>query len=205
VWSTCISRPRAEDWAVGFTAIELLIGLALTVCLALAVCPLWSQIERAAAARTDMSVALVQSRVAVARFERDLRLAGAANCRFPAPGLVLEASSSQVVFLQPAGAGLEPVLLEWELSGGALMRRRGACPAVRPSVFGHSLYVDHKTMLEQLAPGGTFSYVVDGATVAGPLPASALAAVEAVILDARVRVVGGPGSIELAAVAWVGR
>jgi hypothetical protein len=205
VTSTCISRPRAKEWSGGFSAIELLIGLSLTVCLALTVCPLWTHIERAAAARTDMSVALVQSRVAVARLESDMRLSSAANCRFAAPGPILEASSSQVVFLEPAGAGMDPVLVEWEFSGGALMRRRGVCPVLRPVGFGHSLYLDHKTMLERLAPGGTFSYLVNGTTVAGPLPVSALAGVEAVILDARLRAVGGPGWIDVSTVAWVGR
>jgi hypothetical protein len=203
--STCTSRQGGEDKLRGFSAIELLIGLGLTVCLALAVCPLWTNMGKAAAARTDMSVAVVQSRVAVARLERDLRLSSAAGCRFTTLGPVLQASNSQVVFLQRTGDGLEPVLVEWELSGRALMRRWRKCPAERPGEFAHSLYADHKTMLEQLETGGIFKYVVDGVTVPGPLSASELASIEAVMLEARVRVAGASGSVAVATVALVGR
>lgn len=203
--STCTSRRGRKDGFLGFSALELLIGLALTVCLALTISPLWTHMNRAAAARTDLSVAMVQSRVAVARLERDLRLSSAADCRFATAGPVLEASASRVVFLEPAGTGEAPLLVEWELSGGALMRRWGACPPARPATFGHSLYADNKTMLELLEAGGIFRYVVDGITVAGPVPVSELASVEAVILDADVRIVGGPGAVAVATVARVGR
>ncbi len=152
-----------------------------------------------------MSVALVQSRVAVARLERDLRLSSAVGCRFATVGPILEASVSQVVFLEPCVAGPEPLLVEWEVSGGALMRRWGACPAVRPSAFGHSLYLDHKTMLEQLDVGGSFSYLVDGLALEGPVPESALASIEAVILEAPMRVAGGPGAMAVRILARVGR
>jgi competence protein ComGC len=203
--STSISEPCRKNGVSGFSALELLIGLALTVCLALTICPLWTQMNMAAASRTDLSVAMVQSRVAIARLERDLRLCSAAKCRFAIPGPIVEASESQVVFLEPAGPGEAPLLVEWELTGGALMRRWGACPAARPATFGHSLYVDHKTMLEQLEAGSTLGYVIDGLTVAGPVSASALASVEAVILDARVKIVGGPGAVVMGSVARVGR
>jgi hypothetical protein len=205
VSSTSTSEPCPKNGVPGFSALELLIGLALTVCLALTICPLWTQMNRAAAARTDLSTAMVQSRVAIARLERDLRLCSAAGCRFAIPGPILEASASQVVFLEPAGPGEAPLLVEWELNGGAMMRRWGACPAVSPATFGHSLYVDHKTMLERLEAGSTLGYVVDGITVAGPVSASALASVEAVILDARVRIVGGPGEVAVFTLARVGR
>lgn len=203
--STCTSKRRLKGGAAGFSALELLIGLALTVGLALAVCPLWTQMNEAAANRTDLSVAMVQSRVAIARLERDLRLSSAADCRFTCTGPILEASVDQVVFLESAGTGLAPLLVEWELNGGALMRRRGACPAVRPGTFGHMIYADHKTMLEQLEAGGTFRYVVDGMVVGGPVAASALAEIEAVILDASVRVAGGSGAVAVATAARVGR
>jgi hypothetical protein len=205
VWSTFTSRPGGNDGVPGFSALELLIGLALTVCLALTICPLWSHMNRAAADRTDLSVAMVQSRVAVARLERDLRLASAAGCRFTAVGPILEASTSQVVFLEPAGPGEAPLLVEWELNGGALMRRWGACPAARPATFAHSLYVDNKTMLEQLEGGGSLKYMVDGITVAGPVPSAALASVDAVVLDARVKIQGISGEVVVATVARVER
>ncbi len=203
--SICTSRPGGKEDDLGFSALELLIGLALTVCLALSICPLWTHVNGVAAARTDLSVTMVQSRVAIARLERDLRLSSAAECRFATAGPVLAASPSQVIFLEPPVAGLEPLLVEWELNGGALMRRRGVCPDARPATFAHSLYVDNKTMLEHLEPGGVFRYVVDGIMVEGPVPPSELASVEAVVLDARVRIVGGPGAVAVGSVARVGR
>ncbi len=49
---------------------------------------------------------------------------------------------------------------------GALMRRWGVCPSVRPAVFKHTLYLDHKTMLENVAPESRFEYVVGGVRTA---------------------------------------
>jgi prepilin-type N-terminal cleavage/methylation domain-containing protein len=110
----------------GFTLVELLVGLALSVSLALAVAPLWLSLEGTGTRAADRTVWVVQERVAVTRLERDLRLAGAEECAFSIAGPVLEASGSQVVFLARScaeSAESEVTIVEWEIARGSLMRR----------------------------------------------------------------------------------
>lgn len=189
--STCISRRLVFKRLVdgiprGFTLIELLIGLALAVSLAVALAPLWVSLETAGATEADRTVQSLQGRVAVARFERDLRLASAAGCPFALVSPILEASTSQVVFLERTANEGGPILVEWEITNGALMRRWGLCPLSRPTAYRHALYRDNKTMLEGVAGGSAFSYVVDGEIVAAPLTEKDLGSIEAVIFDTQV-------------------
>ena len=83
------------------------------------------------------------------------------GCLFPTSGALLEASASQVVLLQRAADGSGPVIVEWEIVRGALMRRWGSCPVATSGHVPHSLYKDHKTMLEDVGTGSSFTYVVE--------------------------------------------
>ena len=185
--------------------VELLIGLALALCLATVAAPLWVSVERAGAREGDRTVQWLQGRVAVARLERDLRLASAGGCLFPVDGPILEATTGQVVFLGRTYADAAPILVEWELVGGALMRRWGDCPAGRPISYRHALFRDNKTMLEGVRAGSAFTYLVDGTEIVGPLDESDLASVEAVVLTMRADVAGEMGSVSVETTARVGR
>ncbi|MBN1321826.1 MAG: hypothetical protein JXA87_13425 [Thermoleophilia bacterium] len=185
--------------------IELLVGLALALCLAAVAAPLWLSLESAGAREGDRTVQWLQGRVAVARLERDLRLASGDSCLFAVSGPLLEATADQVVFLGRTRPGAAPILVEWELVGGSLMRRWGDCPTARPSSYRHSLYRDHKTMLEGVRPGSVFAYLVDGVATAGPIAQANLESVEAVVLTMRVDVEGERGSVRVATTARVGR
>lgn len=147
----------------GFSLIEVVLGLTLALCLALGLAPVWVSFQALARDEGDRTVWAVQVRVAVARFERDLRQAGAGSCPFPSSGAVLYADETQVIFLSRAAGTGAPRVVEWELVNGALMRRWGPCPAVRPLSFRHSLYVDNKTMLEGVDTArSAFSYFLAG-------------------------------------------
>jgi prepilin-type N-terminal cleavage/methylation domain-containing protein len=189
----------------GFTLIELLVGLALTVCIAVAVAPLWLSLERAGATEADRTVQSLQGRVAVARFERDLRLASASGCPFALESPVLEASDSQVVLLDRSAEGDVPIIVEWEIVSGALMRRWGFCPSSKPVVYRHSLYRDHKTMLEGVTKASAFSYVLNGESVTTRLEEEDLGSIEAVVLEGWALAQGGGASIEVSTTARVAR
>lgn len=191
--------------AQGFTLVELLIGLALAVLLALVVAPLWISLGTASARESDLAVRLCQARVAVGRFERDLRLASAAGSPFELIGPILEASRYQVVFLEPGMEEGVPILVEWEIVDTTLMRRWGDCPSSRPAVYAHSSYRDHKTMLEDVRPDSFFAYVLGETVVDGPIASEDLGAVEAVMLDMRVSVGGVAASTRVGTTARVAR
>ena len=178
----CTSKRQPDSFGAGFTLVELLVALALSVSLAMAVAPLWISLMSTGTRETDRTVWLLQQRVAAARFERDLRLAGAERCLFPVAGALLEASGSQVVLLQRATDGSIPLIVEWEITRGSLMRRWGTCPTRRPVAFPHSLYQDNKTMLEQVGARSSFTYVVKGVEQPAPVADTDLASVETVIL-----------------------
>ena len=203
----CISRSakRSDACLPGFTALELVIGLCLTVCLALAVAPLWISLQSSGVRDADRAVTLLQGRVAIARLERDLRLAGAGGCLFAVTSPILEASRSQVVFLTHSQADVPLALVEWEVGNGCVMRRWGACPATRPVAFTHSLYVDHKTMLDGIDNDGTFAYVMDENVLEGAIPQADLPSIEAVILQLRGKDEGGTWSGAMSTRARVGR
>jgi hypothetical protein len=175
---------RSSHVATGFTLVELVVGLALALCLALAVGPLWATMQSAGVKATDDTIRLLQGRVATIRLERDLRLASAEDCHFAVGGPVLEASASQVVLLERAADGSALLMVEWELSGKSLMRRWGLCPLERPTAFRHSLFDDNKTMLEDVQSGSAFSYVVGG-KVFGSVGTSSLESISAVVIRLR--------------------
>jgi hypothetical protein len=201
----CRSGRRDAGASAGFSVIELILGLTLTLCLAMAVAPFWLSLRNIGLREGDQTVRLLQGRVAVARLERDLRLASAAGSPFPLSAPVLEASASQVVFLERPAIDATPVLVEWEIANGALMRRRGAVPAARPVVFSHNLFVDHKTMLEGIEAGSAFTYVVRGVRADPSVSAVDEAGVDEVVLELRTVADGATGPLPVMAVGWVGR
>lgn len=175
--------PRATGEA-GFSLIEILLGLSLALCLALGVAPLWVSSQSLGVREGDETIWVLQARVAVARFEKDLRLAGAQNCPFATGAAVLQATPSQVVLLVPASGSTAPLLVEWERVNGSLMRRWGACPAGLPSTFNHALYADNKTMLENVdTTQSRFTYLVAGCATAAPLSGTDLPLVDAIAVD----------------------
>lgn len=197
--------PLAGPRLTGFSLVELLVGLALASLLIAATAPLWVSLQRAGVEETDRTVFLLQQRVAAARLERDLRLAGARGCLFTTAGPVLEASASQIVLLVGSSADGPPILVEWEITRGALMRRWGPCPGCRPAEFTHSLYRDNKTVLEGLSGDSAFTYVVDGVAVDGPVTGGELAAVQAAVLSMCVGGGGAGTTGEIATMGWIGR
>jgi YD repeat-containing protein len=184
---------------------EILLGIALALVLALGLAPVWLSFETLAAREGDATVWESQGRVAVARLEKDARLAGFDECSFTAAGAVLQATPSQVVLLVRNPGSSAPLLVEWEIVNGALMRRWGPCPSLKPAVFPHSLYVDSKTMLDDLDDGTSrFGYNLAGRVV-GEVDAADLQSVDGLSLGI-VRQNRGPGvAASLSSVAQVGR
>ena len=192
-------------WEQGFSVIELLLGLALALCLALAIAPLITSTVSLGKGEADRVLQTVQARVACARFERDLRLAGPAGCPFAVSGALLAAGPTKVVVLAPTQGEPVPQLVEWEISGTNLMRRWGLCPSLRPSVFANSLFLDHKTMLEGVRAESRFVFSVGGREVAHALTEAQLERVDRVVLSLRATPVGESGVESIVTVARVGR
>ena len=188
----------------GFTAIELLLGLALTVVLASAIMPLALSLEGLGTRESDRTIAVLQGRVATARLERDLRLATGGESPFFVVSAILEATPSQVVFLGHADGGPALDLVEWEFTEGRLMRRWGNCPAELPGVFTHSLFVDNKTVLEGLHQGEPLTYVVNGRTMRGPISRGDLLGIQAVVFQLEGEDEAGVWPLGIPTVACVG-
>jgi len=138
---------------------ELLVGLALSLALALAIAPLWTTAEEVTVDGGDRVLATFQTRTAVARLERDLRLASALGGGDLQCAPVVEADGSHVVVVTRSAVDATPEIVEWELVGGSLMRRRGPWAGIPAGGVSHSQFNDHKTMLEGLAAGASFAYL----------------------------------------------
>jgi prepilin-type N-terminal cleavage/methylation domain-containing protein len=203
--SMSTSRTRSSRGCDGFSLVELLVGLALAALLAAATMPLWVSLQKSGVREADRTIHLLQQRVAVARLEGDLRLASGQGCRFVTTGPILDASGSQVVFLRPAPDESGPIIVEWEIVRGSLMRRWTDCPADRPATYRHSLYADNKTMLEEVGDATVFGYVVNGALRDGPIAPSDLASIEAVVLEQDPGGDTASAPIRMTATARVGR
>lgn len=143
----------------GFSLVELLVGLALSVMLALAIAPLWVAAQKVTVEGGDRVLATFQARTMVARLERDLRLASALGGGGLECAPLVQANGHHLVVVTRSAADATPEIVEWELVGGSLMRRRGPWVGVPAGGVSHSLYSDHKTMLENLATGGSFTYL----------------------------------------------
>jgi hypothetical protein len=166
----------------GFTAIELLVGASLAVMLILALAPLVTALQAAGTREADRTITVLQGRVAVARLERDLRMASAGRSSFAVEGPVLEATAKQIVFLGVTGAHTGVSVIEWEIVGSTLMRRWAPCPTAKPLSLAHGLYTDNKSMLEALDSDTRFSYLVNGTVRNGTVPNADLASVQGVVL-----------------------
>jgi hypothetical protein len=165
----------------------------------------WVSFQAVASEEGDRTVWLAQARVATARLERDVRVAGIEACPFPNSSIVLQADPSQVVILTRPGGSGATVLVEWELVNGTLMRRWGGCPALRPAAFPHSLYSDNKTMLERVdTAGSSFSYRVAGREVALP-EIDDLASIDEVSVRLAEKADATTGASTVTAAALVGR
>jgi prepilin-type N-terminal cleavage/methylation domain-containing protein len=200
------ARAKAADHPEsGFTLIELILGLSLAVVLALAVAPLWISLQGESARESDQTLRFLQGRVAVSRFERDLRLASAAGCPFPLTAPMVEATGSRVVFVTRPLTGVSPIVVEWEIVGGSLMRRWGPCPSTRTVAQAGTAYRDNKTMLEGVQSGSSFSFIVDGITQVSPGSEAELAAIESVSLDLRAKGDGARSPVRVVSEARVGR
>ena len=119
MWSTSSS----ED---GFSLMELLVALVLSVLLALGVAPLWVGLQRTTVDGLARLLDAGRFQVVAARFERDLRMAVPGSAPGCSGALVLQAGERQITFVTQAvgGSGLEVV--SWEVVGSSLMRRRRA-------------------------------------------------------------------------------
>ena len=189
-----------------FTLLELLVGLSLTMLVAAALAPLWVSWQRALVGAADHTLAGLQGRVAAERFERDCRLATTLGCGDLGGASVVLATASQVVIVsRPAGAHAATELVEWEVSGGSLMRRRGSWPGLLPSAFPHALFTDNKTMLEGLSADSVFEYWAGG--VKAEDPASLRSEIDVVRLSGSARGQSETGEVGsgLLAEAVIGR
>lgn len=195
----------AEPDESGFTLIELVLGLLLAVILALAVAPLWISLLTGSVQEADQTVRFLQGRVAVSRFERDLRLASAAGCPFGLSAPIVAADESRVVFVTRSAGGADPIVVEWEIIRGSLMRRWGPCPSTRTDALASSAYRDNKTMLEGVQSGSAFSYIVDGTSQVTPGSEADLAAIEGVVLDLQAGTEGTRSAVRVVSEARVGR
>lgn len=190
----------------GFSLIEILLGLSLALCLALGVAPVWVSFQSLGVREGDETIWALQGRVAGARLERDLRLVGLQHCPFATGAVVLQATVSQVVLLVSNPESAAPLLVEWEITGGSLMRRWGPCPATLPSTFSHSLYSDNKTMLENLDTSQSgFSYRVAGRSVACPVSTADLPLVDGLMVELAPGSTGGSGEDAVKVSGQVGR
>ena len=209
--SICISdcarshRRRRLAPQGGFSLIEVVLGLSLALCLALGLAPVWVSFQALGTEEGDDTVWALQGKVATARFEQDVRQSGLQSCGFPVEGAVLQATASQLVMLVNSADSPSPALVEWELTGGALMRRWGACPARLPFTFAHSLFSDSKTMLENVDTGRSIlSYRIAGRD-AEVVAATDLPLVDGVSVLLVERDSGPAGAASVAAAAEVGR
>lgn len=199
------STSSQQRWRAGaFTIIELMVGISIAACLALAIAPVWNSWERQGDGEADQSIWFIQSRVAMARFERDLRQAGAAHCLFVTGGPVLEATESQVVVLQRGEGDSPPLVVEWEIVKGSLMRRWRPCPPIKPASWSHSSYVDSKTMLEGVHAESSFAFYAGSKRLSVPVDEAHLALVTTVRLEVAGGATGAAGEVRVSTTGRVG-
>jgi prepilin-type N-terminal cleavage/methylation domain-containing protein len=148
----------------GFSLIEVLVALALSLMIAMSVSTVWISTQRSQVAAADRVAARLSTRVVAARFEKDLRHATIENCGTGVTSALLRADPLEVVILSVAG-GQEPELVEWEVAGGNLMRRHGPWTGSVPARAQHQAYTSSKTMLEGVGAGTAFAYLVTGLRV----------------------------------------
>jgi type II secretory pathway pseudopilin PulG len=202
-----MSTSTSRRPVAGFTLLELLVGLTLTMVLAAAIAPLWLGWQRAFVHSADRTVAGLQGRVVAERLERDLRLASTVGCGDLGSRSILAADNHQVIFLSRTDpVSGPPDIVEWDIAGARLMRRTRAWPGSLPASFPHQSFTDNKTMVEKVSDA-VFSFYSGGTQLI--TPSIDLAAIDEVRLTAAVAGQSepvGPGrGAPLLAAARVGR
>lgn len=189
------------------TLLELLVGMTLTLVLAAALAPVWLSLQAQAVASGDHVVSLLQARVAVARWERDVRLATAEGPGYSGCSSILEADDAHVVVLTGSGRDGARELVEWEIANGSMMRRRVEWPGLPPTHITHSLFTDHKTMLEGLQSTACFGYFAGGRSLGRPSSEAQLAVIDTIELQVEARAQGSRrgGVVLVTSSAKVGR
>ena len=196
-----VSRPLRT----GFTLVEVLVGALLTLVLFALMFPVWERLQQIAGDETEHAVAVAQTRVVVARFERDMRCASAVDTAGAECRVVLDAAPSRLVLLSRPGREAAPELIEWEIAGSSLMRRRGPWPGSVPGDFPKNLFTDHKTMLEGIA-AASFFYDGTGFSGVSRVPAERAGDVRRVTLSLRLQPSGDRARlVQLRAHAGVAR
>lgn len=153
----------------GFSLLEVLVALCLSVLLLVGIAPLWITAVRTDSAAHGLLADLQRWRVVSARLEADLRAASAQGLPGVSCSPLLEASAERVVFVTRSGRDRSLEIVAWHFAGGSLMRRRapagaGSTPRV-PVAFS-----DNKTMMERVV-GGRFAYVTGGVELGSIPPA----------------------------------
>ncbi|NLE73901.1 MAG: hypothetical protein GX604_04630 [Actinobacteria bacterium] len=194
---TCTSEDAPEH---GFTLMEALVGLVVAVVLVVAVSGVWVGLERRGATWNDRVVLMLQSRVAEARLERDLRLATAEGCAGVGSGPIVAATPTEIILVSRCATNGDMELVEWELTGGSLMRRRIPWPGQLPRPLNHAAFTDHKTMLDGVVAAPGFRYLCGTQELPSPVTAEDRALIDTV--EVRSRLTGG---VEVGWWAEVGR
>jgi type II secretory pathway component PulJ len=172
-----------------FTLVEVLLALALSLLICLALSSVCLSLQRNQVAASDRLAGYLVGRVAASRLERDVRHATLQRCGNASTASLLRAEPLEIVLLSASrGAGAE--LIEWELAGRSLMRRHGPWTGVVPAPGRHDLYTSNKTILEGVSQG-SFSYRVGGSCRIAVAP-SELALIRAVMLRGRLEPRGDP-------------
>jgi hypothetical protein len=191
--------------SAGFTLMEILVGLCLSLLLSAALVPLWSSALRRATGAADRVLCQVATHVATTRLERDLRFASAVGCLDLACGALLEATPTELVVLTRSMDGADRELVEWEITDGRIMRRRAPWTGTIPASFGHALYRDSKTVVEGAVSGTAFLYRAGETAFAGSVAGDELARVTAVRLGGSVTASADAGRVSLDQTFAVGR
>ncbi|GAB4250531.1 MAG: hypothetical protein Kow00129_11420 [Thermoleophilia bacterium] len=138
----------------GFTLVEVLVALSLSLLVSLAAVQLWITGESTVAHRVNQTNDGLSRRIAVNRFEHDVRMAGVCWTREAVPLLVAEESRLVLLAHSQFNEGME--IVEWAYSRGRVMRRRRKLETPLPDPVEIS-FADSKTMLEGV-PKLTFRY-----------------------------------------------
>jgi prepilin-type N-terminal cleavage/methylation domain-containing protein len=190
---------RSSD---GYTLMELLVALALSVLLLAALMPLWTGVLRATVERQERIVQLQRWRVAAVRFERDLTAATAGGRSRLGCGPILEASRSRVTMITRSAIDGTQEIVSWEVVGRTLMRRRAPMPLADPPAPGP--FTDNKTMLEGLGVGA-LSYRAGAIDLGSDCSPEALSRVDSVALECTVGAFIGDLGIPVSVGGSVGR
>ncbi|MHB1343359.1 MAG: prepilin-type N-terminal cleavage/methylation domain-containing protein [Thermoleophilia bacterium] len=187
----------------GFTLLEVLVALVLSLVILLGTAPLWVTTVRTGVASQELLVDVERWRVVSARLERDLRMASAAGIKGLGCVPLLEATPSRLVLVTRSAGGPEPEIVAWEFAGGSLMRRRMPVPAEGPSPT-ISGFPDNKTMLEGV-DGGVFFYSMGGLGLGTNLSTEDLTLVDAVEVTCSVTAGGRARGVGVTGAAGLGR